>query len=541
MRFLVPSAAVLALAFAARAPAATLVVDPLGGGGAFTDLQLAIDAAQPGDVIKIVGGSWRPIVVDKPLQLVGAPMATIEFAPLAQPDGISQRPAIELRGPGAGKVLLHGLRTAGIVDGSAFQHAGTGLAGRGFDEVLVEHCALAGAKWQSLPAPRAGASGVSVRLPYLVVSHSVVCASTSGGSDDVQEHCQENAVDGVAGLNAQDPPGGEATVLLLDSFVDGGDGSTLCFWKSMCFFGQHDCPSPAKAGKGGPGLVARHLFTAGSTVLGGKGGGCTCSDPYVVYLSGSQSDGPPLAVTTSHAFAPGAQLSAPLAMGQTATVSWPPSPPGLLFVALGTVKPLFAPGAGWFALDPSLIASIVPLPAGPAQFGATVPMAPQFLGAGVALQAYDPAAGLTSPSVDALFGGEWSSAQVASADTPKAMATPPYPTPPSVLSSVTVAGMPGVVEDVEISVDVSYPSQGSLQVILTHPDGTQVLLADTPVSFQQDLQTTYPLQTDPAGRLDALDGKPANGLWRLTVFGLPSNPPQGGTLNGWTLRVVTVP
>ncbi len=55
-------------ALAEGALGATLVVDP-NGGGTYTSLQAAIDAAAPGDVISVRGGTYSTITLTKPLTI----------------------------------------------------------------------------------------------------------------------------------------------------------------------------------------------------------------------------------------------------------------------------------------------------------------------------------------------------------------------------------------------------------------------------------------------------------------------------------------
>src|SRR5688572_13526839 len=61
-----------ALLLQATASAGVLVVGPPGSGAPFQDVQPAIDAAQPGDTVLVLAGSYGTASITKPLQLVGA-------------------------------------------------------------------------------------------------------------------------------------------------------------------------------------------------------------------------------------------------------------------------------------------------------------------------------------------------------------------------------------------------------------------------------------------------------------------------------------
>ena len=78
--------------------------------GDFPDPQSAVDAASPGDVIVIQGGTWTPaqfgskdpaLRIDKAITLVGDPPPT--FEPIVSGFG-QQPPTILLEGPGSGRV-----------------------------------------------------------------------------------------------------------------------------------------------------------------------------------------------------------------------------------------------------------------------------------------------------------------------------------------------------------------------------------------------------------------------------------------------------
>ncbi|MEM7305792.1 MAG: hypothetical protein AAF682_03945 [Planctomycetota bacterium] len=61
----------VSIGLASRAQAATLTVGPPGSGAQFDQIQSAVDAAQPGDVILVQPGSYAKVTVDKPLRILG--------------------------------------------------------------------------------------------------------------------------------------------------------------------------------------------------------------------------------------------------------------------------------------------------------------------------------------------------------------------------------------------------------------------------------------------------------------------------------------
>ena len=64
----------------AALPCQVIVVNPSGGGN-FTDLQAAINAAPTDAVIHVVGGSYPPITITRSITIVGNPMPQIVQPP----------------------------------------------------------------------------------------------------------------------------------------------------------------------------------------------------------------------------------------------------------------------------------------------------------------------------------------------------------------------------------------------------------------------------------------------------------------------------
>jgi PKD repeat protein len=126
-----------------------------------------------------------------------------------------------------------------------------------------------------------------------------------------------------------------------------------------------------------------------------------------------------------------------------------------------------------------------------------------------------------------------------------------------VSSSVTVAGS-GTVANVDVSIArITHTWVGDLQIELTGPDGTKVMLADRPgganygghnfVNTVFSDSAATPLSSGAApytgtfkpqgGRLAAFAGKPVAGKWTLRVADMAAQ--DTGTLDGWGVRTST--
>ena len=143
-------------------------------------------------------------------------------------------------------------------------------------------------------------------------------------------------------------------------------------------------------------------------------------------------------------------------------------------------------------------------------------------------------------------------------DTPK-----PIPDLATTLSTNLIATAGNrIVDDVNVSVRLNHTAVGDLQIALTHPDGTEVVLADHAggnnpnmgagtcgvgeVRTVFDDEATTPVNSGtapfagsfrPADLLNQLHGKPLNGEWRLRLSDQYSN--DSGTLLCWGLRIVS--
>jgi hypothetical protein len=113
----------------ARLVAASVLLSPLtlGQGPTTTrvDPQVMVDLAAPGSTVVIPSGSYRELVLSKPLTIVGDQPRPV-FA------------SLELLGPGEGRLTLTNLALVGPSGGNA------PVRGRGFTEVSVSDCDVTG-------------------------------------------------------------------------------------------------------------------------------------------------------------------------------------------------------------------------------------------------------------------------------------------------------------------------------------------------------------------------------------------------------------
>ena len=136
--------------------------------------------------------------------------------------------------------------------------------------------------------------------------------------------------------------------------------------------------------------------------------------------------------------------------------------------------------------------------------------------------------------------------------------TIPSNDPAGRVSTVTVGGAGQHVWDVDVTVDIAHPRGGEIDLFLTAPSGRTIDLVTDIGGGNADLYrgTTFDDQAGiavsdsvlppsgtafgavvPEGALGAFVGENPNGTWTLTV--VDDTAGNTGTLNGWSLRVVT--
>lgn len=158
--------------------------------------------------------------------------------------------------------------------------------------------------------------------------------------------------------------------------------------------------------------------------------------------------------------------------------------------------------------------------------------------------------GTTSSVFDFYTGAAQTTANFASTDVPKTIATVPV----SVPSTLTIAGV-GVISDVNVvGIDITHSYVGDLTLTLQSPSGTVVTIMNVGCGTDNNININLDDEAagtwgcagggpvggggtfQPSNPLSAFDGEDANGVWTLTVidgFNL-----DGGSLNGWGLNFV---
>lgn len=363
-------------------PGALALAGTLHVPGDYSDLQQAIYAAQPGDNVVIHGGSHTMITIDKPLHLIGSPIATIKNDipnPMTGPG-----PNITLAGPGSGRVSLSRIVLTATHSGSIYSHAERRITGGGFSELHIMDCTIDAPEIMNPtgidPNPQ---PAVAVGVAYILVNRSTI----SGGratTDGSYPFYPQLPVDSEAAVRS---PG--ATVAVFDSVLRGGNGPNLSY--------SGACPPNVDAeGGGGAGIVASKVLHTNSTIAGGLGQDAYCGSQQV----GTTSDGP--AFVANEVVALDNKLSAgqPLVMGASFTLQYvTASNPSVLIFGLPS-PPLNVPGHGALFIQPQSMA-LFGIPSGFQSIPFNISNSPAVLGVEVALQVHDPAFGLTRPYIGA--------------------------------------------------------------------------------------------------------------------------------------------
>jgi subtilisin-like proprotein convertase family protein len=95
------------------------------------------------------------------------------------------------------------------------------------------------------------------------------------------------------------------------------------------------------------------------------------------------------------------------------------------------------------------------------------------------------------------------------------------------------------IHTVRVTLDLQHTYIGDLNVLLTAPTGTTVLLHDRSGGATDDIVGTYPDTLTPAESLDALLGQSSLGTWSLDVTDAELS--NNGSLQGWSLEVCGYP
>jgi len=93
-------------------------------------------------------------------------------------------------------------------------------------------------------------------------------------------------------------------------------------------------------------------------------------------------------------------------------------------------------------------------------------------------------------------------------------------------STITLAGA-GTITHVAVEIGITHPYRGDLTITLVHPDGTRAVVLDQQGGSAKNVDARFPL--------DAFDGRPAAGAWKLEVVDHYGG--DEGTLDVWMLEV----
>lgn len=344
-------------------------------------LQEAIWRSSPGGVV-VVRGEQEPVVIDRPLSILGDPDLVIDRGYQALGSSPCHLPGVTLAGAGSGVVTLVGLhsRLAGECGMPA-----PAVAGGGFDELRLVDCSLS--SFQVVFSGGAyGSPGVEVDVPLVLVTGSLIL----GGRADVDDCYGILLGDGDPALLAP-----QGTVVVLDSDLRGGDGGYLCCHPFLCA-----CPQTLSGlgGIGGDGVVAREVFQAGSTIVGGKGSTFHVLTGGPPIVCGSQPDGVPVVAASTVVLTNGLQGPSRMALGASYTLSWNLVGATIaLWVADGFQGPEPFSGGAWSFLPADATLFLGLRPATPASWTFPVPSAAALLRHQLTFQGADEYGTLTRP------------------------------------------------------------------------------------------------------------------------------------------------
>lgn len=95
----------------------------------------------------------------------------------------------------------------------------------------------------------------------------------------------------------------------------------------------------------------------------------------------------------------------------------------------------------------------------------------------------------------------------------------------------------GTLKGVRVYLDIRHQARGNLEIMLEHPDGTQVLLEGTDSATTDDLIAIMPDTRQHNSDVTALIGKTANGAWKVHIRDKAAG--NTGTLEFLSLEVET--
>ena len=370
----------LTLALAPLTPAFAGTIDVPSG---IADLQTAIDAAAPGDVIRVDGGVWDDLAISTPVTIVGAVgnRPTIRCTS-ANPDAgsgfCSPIGAVRLAGTGSGVVQFINVDIdGGDAQGAFYCNPHNGVIGGGFDELRFVDCSVTAGEWIFVTGGADGADGVSVSVPLTVAQGSTFSGGRGGDDEGVDFGILTRQ---GRGLHTS------GDLVAIDSQFVGGDG-----WDATYF--AFSCPGfdVWQFGEGGDGVaVGSTLFRDSASVFeGGVGAVVTCNDTGEQF---PQGDGADIVAGTDTQLTGDLQSSGPLVMGQTWTASWTSAAPTTVLALALPAAPLQVGQKGPLFLDLNTLFLFFFGGVGPQNLTVTAPTDPNLLGLTVGLQVYDTSA-----------------------------------------------------------------------------------------------------------------------------------------------------
>ena len=274
-------------------------------------------------------------------------------------------------------------------------------------------------------------------------------------------------------------------------------------------------------------------------------GYCDSSEPAeAVALDAAAAADVPVIVASGnglhlHALAAPACISSAISVGavysiSAARVNWSdctdqPTTPDLVacFSNSNTSLSLLAPGAFWSTFGkggnnvPNFGGTSASTPAAAGAFALVRQARPDLSGFGVlgvlrstGVPVTDHRNGIITPRVDTLAGVQLAANRFG-VYVGNALAVPDGTG--SASATAFVSGLSGSIASVQVWVQIDHPDPRELQVRLTGPDGTSVLLHNREGTPQRPINALYGRTDVPAQSLSAFQGHLANGLWTLTV------------------------
>lgn len=351
--------------------------------GDYDTVQEALDAAPADSTIVIHGGTWRELVVTKPVTLVGDP------APLITLWCSSTGGAIFLDGPGHGAVVLENLHVEYESQAETCGNPPPLIAGDGFEQLLVLSSTLLGSHATGLD-PAHGNGAITVTVDSLLVADSTI---EGGNSTTCAGCCTGNCYVPSA---SHAICAWTADVTVLDSTVSGGSADDQIFVESVSWECPTSCADLGNGGHGGTGISALSVFVANSTIVGGSGGTYGCN---VSALSCQQPSGVPIAASQIELLSGSLTAAGAPHLGGDWPLTWVTSAPmAFLALSLTVTAPTDLGPKGWLYMNPDeAIVYVVPGGQQSQSFG--VPNDPDLLGVVLTVQVLDPGEGLSRPVV----------------------------------------------------------------------------------------------------------------------------------------------